>query len=83
MFHLRRGHQSIFLFPLLESVRNILNLLVKKMVIKMTDTLWPFSYCNNYVKVKNALMSEIITEERYKISGIGDFSKKMAYRQRN
>ena len=49
----------------------------------MTDTLWTFSYCNNYVKVKNALMSEIITEERYKISRIGDFSKKMAYRQRN
>ena len=49
----------------------------------MTDTLWPFSYCNNYFKVKNALMSEIITEERYKISKIGDFSKKMAYRQGN
>ena len=43
----------------------------------------PFSYCNNYIKLKNALMSEIITEERYKIYKICNFSKKMAYRQRN
>ena len=33
--------------------------------------------------MKNALMSEIITEERYKIYKICDFSKKMAYRQKN
>ena len=74
---------SIFLFSLLESVRDILNLLVKELVIKMTDILWPFSYCNYYIKVKNALMSEIITEERYKIYKICDFLKKMAYRRRN
>ena len=33
------------------------------------------------IKVKNALMSEIIAEERYRIYKISDFSKKMAYRQ--
>ena len=46
-----------------------------------------YIYCDllvvyNYFKVKNALMSVIITEEKYEIYKISDFSK-MAFRQTN
>ena len=75
------GSPSIFLFPLLESVRDILNLLGKEPVIQMTDTLCPVSCCNNYIKVKNALMSKIVTEERYNIYKIWHRDKETKIKQ--